>query len=336
MKQLFEKLYQQKNLAEGEMKQVAQAMFSGQLRESQISAFLIALKLKGVTSYEMTALAQVLQQAALKIDNTPVTAMDNCGTGGDNLQTFNISTTAAFVLAAGGIPMAKHGNRSISSRSGSADVLEALGVKLALSKQALSYLLNEIGIAFLFAPAMHKNMCYVSKIRQELATPTILNLIGPLTNPVTLQTQLMGTCAGDLIKETCETLMHLGRKRAIVLHGFGGMDEANLSGDTQYALFDGENVTQHVVSSKELGLPTYEIAAISGGDAKENSEILLSVLQNKTSPYLDTVILNAAFGFYANGKVLSLTKGIEYARSIIASGAAYDKLQQLIKLQEVA
>lgn len=336
MKEIMEQLYAGKNLTEEEMAYVAEAMFSGQLTESQIGAFLGCLKQKGVTATEMAALAQVLQQAAVRIEDAPAHSMDNCGTGGDHCNSFNISTTAAFVLAAGGIPMAKHGNRSISSRSGSADVLEVLGVRITPSTQEISYLLNRVGIAFLFAPAMHPKMRYVSKVRQELATPTILNLIGPLTNPVSLDSQLMGTFAGNLVAETAETLGKLGRKRAVVVHGAHGMDEANLAGTTRYALYDGTGVSVHEFTPDDVGLPYHPLQAIVGGDAQENADILLSVLNYEESPYLDTVLLNAGLGFFANGDVDSVKAGVAKAREIIASGAALAKLNQLLAEQEAA
>uniref|UniRef100_UPI00403FBCF2 anthranilate phosphoribosyltransferase n=1 Tax=Candidatus Enterococcus willemsii TaxID=1857215 RepID=UPI00403FBCF2 len=334
MNQLFEQLYQGKNLTEAEMTVLAEAVFSGELTETQISAALVALKMKGITSTEMTAIARVMQKNAVPITNVPLNAMDNCGTGGDHLNTFNVSTTAAFVLAAGGIPMAKHGNRSISSRSGSADVLEELGVKLISSQEQISQLINEIGIAFLFAQAMHPTMRYVSNVRRELATPTILNLIGPLTNPVPLETQLMGTFAGHLLVETAETLGKLGRKRAIVLQGAFGMDEANLAGDTRLAILSDGKVSEVTLSASEVGLPEYPIEAIVGGNAKRNAEILVSVLENQPSPFLDTVLLNAGLGFYANGKVESVKAGVEEARRLIATGAAREKLAQLVERQK--
>lgn len=335
MKEIMERLYSGQDLTEKEMTQVAESMFTGNLSDSQIGAFLGCLKQKGVTAVEMAAFAQVLQKAALQIQNIPHGTMDNCGTGGDHCNSFNISTTTAFVLAGGGIFMAKHGNRSISSRSGSADVLEVLGVQLNSSVDRISYLLNEVGIAFLFAPAMHPSMRYVSKVRKELATPTILNLIGPLTNPIVLENQLMGTFAGHLLRETAETLGRIGRKRAIVVHGAHGMDEANLSGETHYALFD-NGVTEHSFGPEEIGLPYYPLEAIVGGDAQKNAQILLSVLNNEPSPYLDTVLLNAGLGFYTKGAVSCINEGIDKARQVIAYGSAMDKLNQLLRQQEVA
>lgn len=333
MKEIYERLYAGENLTAEEMNLLSEAVFSGQLTESQISAALVALKMKGITSTEMAAIAQVMQKNALKIDGTPINAMDNCGTGGDQSNSFNISTTAAFVLAAGGIPMAKHGNRSISSSSGSADVLEELGVELMVSPEKISELMNDIGIAFLFAQAMHPSMRFVSNVRKELATPTIFNLIGPLTNPVQLETQLVGTFAGHLLSETAETLGKLGRKRAVVVQGAFGMDEANLAGDTRIALYENGEVTEMTFSPEELGLQTYPLEAIVGGDAKRNAEILLSVLDNVASPFLDTVLLNAGLGFYANGQVDSIQAGIVKAREVIASGAAKEKLNQLLLRQ---
>ena len=334
MKKVFEQLYSGQHLSHEEMTTLGEAIFTGELSELQVSAALVALKMKGITSTEMAAIAQVMQAKAVKIDNIPVSAMDNCGTGGDQSNSFNISTTTAFVLAAGGIRMAKHGNRSISSRSGSADVLEVLGVQLATSPEKISQLLNEIGIAFLFAQAMHPNMRYVSKVRKELATPTILNLIGPLTNPIPLETQLMGTYAGHLLKETAETLGKLGRKRAVVLQGAYGMDEANLAGDTRIALYEAGQVTEFTLTAQEVGLQEYPLEAIVGGDAKRNADILLSVLENQPSAFLDTVLLNAGLGFYANGKVATIKEGVALAKEIIASGAAKEKLNQLIAKQQ--
>jgi len=334
MKEVFEQLYNGQHLTHEEMTILGEAIFTGDLSEAQVSAALIALKIKGITSTEMAALAQVMQAKALKIENLPLAAMDNCGTGGDQSNSFNISTTTAFVLAAGGIPMAKHGNRSISSRSGSADVLEVLGVQLVTSPEKISQLINDIGIAFLFAQAMHPSMRYVSNVRKELATPTILNLIGPLTNPIPLETQLMGTYAGNLLRETAETLGKLGRKRAVVLQGAYGMDEANLAGATRIALYEQGQVTEFTITPQEVGLQEYPLAAIVGGDAQRNADILLSVLNNQPSAFLDTVLLNAGLGFYANGKVATIKAGVDLAKEIIATGAAKEKLEQLIAKQQ--
>lgn len=330
---LLQKTYNQEHLTRSEMRDLSDQIFEGSLTANQIAAFLMALKIKGETVEEMAGLAETIQAKAAPIVCHAANVMDNCGTGGDKSFSFNISTTAAFVLAAGGVNVAKHGNRSISSRSGSADVCEALGIDILLAPEKIGTVLQEIGIAFLFAPHMHPKMKYVMRVRQELATPTIMNLIGPLTNPVQLESQLLGTYRRDLLPQTAATLRELGRQRAVVVNGAGGMDEASLAGENHYALLEQGEISLHTFQPEAVGLPHVELAAIRGGDAAKNAEILLSVLKNRSSPYLDTVLLNAGLGFYANGKVASIEAGVQLARTVIASGAAYDKLNELKRMQ---
>jgi len=334
MQPLFEKVYQNQALTRDEMKQVATAIFDEELTDAQISAFLVALKFKGITSDELTGLAEVMQTRARTMPQTSLHLMDNCGTGGDHSNSFNISTTSAFVLAGGGIPMAKHGNRSVSSHSGSADVLELLGVTLQATPEEVNYLLQEAGIAFLFAPAFHPAMKAVMPIRKQLATPTIFNLIGPIINPYPLHTQLMGTFAKDTLVETAETLGKLGRKRAVVVQGSGGMDEANLTGTTHFTLYADGHVTTHAFTPEEVGLTPAPLAAIQSNSVEQNKEILLSVLQGQSSVYYDTVCLNAGLGFFANGAVPDMKEGIRLAKEVISSGAAYAALQALITRQK--
>ncbi|PZL76451.1 anthranilate phosphoribosyltransferase [Enterococcus plantarum] len=334
MNDIFEKLFRQEHLSRLEAQQVAEQMFEGQLRDSQIAAFLTGLKCKGETAEEMAGIAETIQRKAIMIDCQKENVMDNCGTGGDQSGSFNISTTAAFVLAAGGVTVAKHGNRSISSKSGSADIFECLGVTISLPPDKLSTVLNEVGLVFLFAPHMHPKMKYAMKVRRELRTPTILNLIGPLTNPVHLNSQLMGTYRRDLLEETAKTLGELGRERAIVVNGSGGLDEASLAGTTHFALLEDERITMHTIEPEMFGFARLPIDAIRGGNAEQNTETLLSILHNQASPYLDTVLLNAGLGFYSNGKVSSVQEGISLAKDCVASGAALDKLQQLIRVQK--
>lgn len=335
MQEIFETLYSGKHLNFLQMKKLADTIFDGELEDSQLSAALIAMKMNGASVDELAALAQVMQGNAIKVPDEPTKAMDNCGTGGDHSNSFNVSTTSAFVLAGGGITMAKHGNRSVSSRSGSADVLENLGVQINTTPEKISHLLNEVGIAFLFAQSFHPDMKYVMKTRRELATPTIFNLIGPIINPVQLETQLLGTYKGDSLVTTAKTLGQLGRKQAIVVHGFGGMDEANLAGTTKYAMLKDGKVEEFSFTPEEYGFTSAPMAAIVGGEAAKNAEILVGILKNKplSQAHLDTVILNAGLGFYANGQVKTLAAGFDEARQSIASGAAYDKLQQLLNEQ---
>ncbi|WP_086315186.1 anthranilate phosphoribosyltransferase [Enterococcus sp. 7F3_DIV0205] len=334
MHELFEKVYSNEHLTRIEAAQVAEKIFEGQLTDSQIAAFLTALKCKGETAEEMAGIADTIQRKAVMIDCQKENVMDNCGTGGDRSGSFNISTTAAFVLAAGGVTVAKHGNRSISSKSGSADIFECLGVDISLSPEKTSFILNEVGLAFLFAPQMHPKMKYVMNVRKELGTPTILNLIGPLTNPVSLNSQLMGTYRRDLLEETAKTLSELGRSRAIVVNGAGGLDEASLAGTTHFALLKEKKITMHTIEPEEFGFARLPLEAIRGGNATQNTDTLLSVLKNQESPYLDTVLLNAGLGFFGNGKVETIQEGIILAKDCVASGAALDKLEQLIQIQK--
>lgn len=337
MQELFEKVYRGNDLSINEMQQVGKAIFDQELTDSQISGLLVGLKVKGVAAAELTGLAQVMQGKGTPMLTAPAGVMDNCGTGGDHSHSFNISTTAAFVLAGGGIPMAKHGNRSISSKSGSADVLEALGVSLTMSPSKIDYLLKEAGIAFLFAPTLHPAMGAVMHIRKELATPTIFNLLGPIINPYPLEHQLMGTYAGDSIVETAKTLGQLGRERAIVVHGYGGMDEANLAGTTHCAMYQNGTVEEFSFDPEEVGFKRVPLEGIVGGSVERNKDILLSVLRGVPSAYYETVLLNAGLGFLASGRVKTMAEGIAEAEQSILSGAAYDRLLQLVaKQQEVA
>lgn len=333
MKEIFEKLAVQTDLSESQMTAVAEKILNGQLTEAQIAAFLMALKIKGETPEEILGLVKAIKENAVSIPSQTSHVMDNCGTGGDRSFSFNISTTCSFILAGGGIRLAKHGNRSISSKSGSADVLEALGIAVDLAPEKLAQVLDETGIAFLFAQKMHPAMRYISPARQALGIPTIMNLIGPLTHPMNLETQLMGLYQADLQRDLAQVLKLLGRRRAVIITGPDNMDEAALYGVNHYTLLDKGEISQGSFSFKELGLPEVRLNDIKGGDAQENARILISVLKNEPSPYLETAILNAGLGFFANGKADSLAEGINLAREVIASGRAYAKLQALQEAQ---
>lgn len=319
------------NLTMNEMKEATNNCFRNDITDTEISAFLTALRIKGETADEIAGIVEVIRsQSEMSEINLP-NVMDNCGTGGDRSNSFNISTTTAFVLAGAGVKVAKHGNRSISSKTGSADVLEHLGVSLSFSKEHTEELLEKNNIAFLFAPHVHAKLRPFMKIRQELGLPTIFNLIGPLTNPIELDSQLMGVYQRNTLETVAESLKKLGRKRAVVVNGAGYMDEASLAGENHLVLLEDGEITSFTLHPQEVGLPTYSNKDIQGGDAKENAAILLSVLNNEASPYLDTVLLNGGIGFFANGKTSSIQDGIEVARESIASGAALDRLNELVK-----
>ena len=333
MKEIFARLAAGQNLTEEEMAAVVEKIATGQVSQAQVAAFLLGLKIKGESPEELTGLAKVMQAKALEIPTQVRDAMDNCGTGGDQSNSFNISTTAAFVLAAGGIQMAKHGNRSISSKSGSADVLEVLGINLDMKPEDLGRVFDQTGMVFLFAKNLHPAMKYIMPARLELGVPTIMNLTGPLINPVPLKTQLLGTSRPDLLEMTAQTLRNMGRERAIVITGPNQMDEAALHGRNQLALLEKGHISLHHFEAKDLGLTAVGLEDIRGGDAQYNAQILQAVLQNQPGPYLETVVLNAGLGFFANGKVDRIEDGIRLAREVIASGVALQKLKDLQEAQ---
>lgn len=331
MKEQLQKLMNKEDLTLKEMQEATNYCFEQGVTDTEISAFLTALRTKGESADEIAGIASVIRsQSDMSTIDLP-NVMDNCGTGGDQSNSFNISTTTAFVLAGAGVKVAKHGNRSISSRTGSADVLEELGVSLTFSKEATEYLLKHNNITFLFAPHVHSKLHPFMKIRQELGLPTIFNLIGPLTNPIPLTSQLMGVYQRDKLVTIAEALHQLGRERALVINGANEMDEASLAGENHLVLLDKGEITPFTLHPHDIGLPVHDQQAIEGGNAKENAAILLNVLNNESSPYLDTVLFNAALGLYANNKVLTIKDGVKVARESIASGAALEKLNTLIE-----
>ncbi|MGM8365451.1 anthranilate phosphoribosyltransferase [Virgibacillus sp. W0181] len=330
MKHFIEKLINKQNLTVEEMKEATNMCFTNTITDSEMAAFLIALRSKGETPDEITGITEVIRSHSPLNTNTFTDVMDNCGTGGDRSNSFNISTTTAFVLAGAGVKVAKHGNRSISSKTGSADVLEHLGVSLSFSKEHAEKMLQENNITFLFAPYVHAKLKHFMKVRKELGLPTIFNAIGPLTNPVKLKTQLLGVYRRDMIYMMAEALHKLGRKRAIVVNGAGFMDEASLAGENHLALLENGEVTPFTLFPEELNLPTHPNEAIRGGDVKENAQILLDVLNGEAGPYMDTVLLNAGLGLFANGKATTIKSGVDLAQESIASGAARERLDNLI------
>ena len=333
MKELFNHIANREDLSEEEVEHLFDEILNNDISESEIAAFLMGLKVKGETPSEITGIVRALKNHAVLLPREFDDAMCNCGTGGDQSYSFNISTTASFVLAAGGIRVAKAGNRSVSSKSGSADVLEALGINISATPATLSRALDEVGLAFIFAQSMHPAMRFIGPARKVLGLPTIMNIVGPLANPVDLETQLMGLYRVDLQETAAKVMQKLGRKRALIITGPNNMDEAALYGENTYTLLENDRISQHSFTYQDLGMPRVELSDIVGGDAKQNAEILLSVLENQASPYLETTVLNAGLGFYANGKVDNLADGVELARQLIADGSALAKLRQLQEVQ---
>ncbi|MGT2960421.1 anthranilate phosphoribosyltransferase [Streptococcus caballi] len=333
MKEILTQIANRKDLSEEQVEDLFDKILQNEVSESQIAAFLMGLKTKGETAAEITGIVRALKKHATELPQPFDDAMCNCGTGGDQSYSFNISTTACFVLAAGGVRMAKAGNRSVSSKSGSADVLEALGINIAATPETLSKALKEVGLAFIFAQTMHPAMRFIGPARQALGIPTIMNLVGPLANPIDLDTQLMGLYRVELQEIAAQAMQKLGRKRALVITGPDNMDEAALYGTNTYTLLEEGKISQHSFTYEDLDMPKVELADIVGGDAKENAKILLNVLQNEASPYLETTVLNAGLGFYANGKADSIKDGVALARQLLADGSALAKLRQLQEVQ---
>lgn len=329
MKGYLQKIMNRESLTEAEMLDVSRTFFTDSITDSQLAAFITALKLKGESVDEIVGLVRAVREQTLKFGHV-AGCIDNCGTGGDGSHSFNISSTSAFVLAGANIPVAKHGNRSISSKTGSADVLEHLGIHLNVTPEQNEQQLKEVGITFLFAQHVQPKMGRIMKVRRELGIPTIFNLIGPLTNPIELETQVLGIYRRDFTELFAESLKRLGRKRAVVLNGAGGMDEASLQGENELVILDEGKIRKVILRPEEVNLPVYSNEAIRGGDAKDNAEILLKVLKGEKGAYRDTVLLNAGIGIFAAGKADSIENGIELARNSIDSGAAYSKLEQLV------
>jgi anthranilate phosphoribosyltransferase len=299
-------------------------------------AILAALQAKGVSASELTGMAQVLQGQAKQANHSaPAGAIDTCGTGGDGAGTFNISTTVAFVAAAAGIPVAKHGNRSASSKVGSADVLEFLGVNLAAPAEKIEAALSEVGITFLFAPGWHPAMKAVAPLRKTLKVRTVFNLLGPLVNPLRPTGQVMGVYDAALIQPIAAAMDQLGTRRAIVLHGREKLDEAGLGAPTDLAVLADGQMHSVVLNPEELGLTPAPLTAIAGGDVATNAAILTAVLQGGgTLAQQEVVALNAALALWV-GRAISQEEhpyraGVEMAKAILKSGAAWDKVEQLL------
>jgi anthranilate phosphoribosyltransferase len=328
------------SLSREEARAVMSEVLTGQCTDAQIAALLVALHMKGETVEEIVGFAEAIRAAAvplaaagnstIDVSGTERDALvDTCGTGGDASGTFNISTATALVAAGAGVRVAKHGNRSVTSKCGSADVMEALGVNITLPPARIAECLKEVGIAFLFAPAMHSAMKYVQPARRELRLRTVFNLLGPLTNPARASAQVVGVYSDDLVEKLAEALSMLGLRRALVVHGSDGLDEITISGPTRVAEVRDGQVHSYEVTPEEFGLARAPIEAISGGDAAENATIIRELLAGKKSPCRDVVLLNAAAALVAAGRKDHLGHALGLAATSIDSGAAAAKLESL-------
>jgi anthranilate phosphoribosyltransferase len=333
---------QRESLTREEARTVMTEVFSGGATDAQIAALLVALHMKGETAEEIVGFAEAMRSAAVPLplrQNSSLSVsstgqdllVDTCGTGGDARGTFNISTASAFVVAGAGVRVAKHGNRSLSSKCGSADVMETLGVRISLPTAVLARCLEEVGIAFLFAPAMHSAMKYVQPARRELRLRTIFNLLGPLTNPARASAQVVGVYSLGLVEKLAEALSMLGVHRALVVHGLDGLDEITITGPTRIAEVREGNVRSYEVTPEEFGIKRATLEELSGGDAAANAAIIRDILAGKKSPRRDVVLLNAAAALVAAGKTEHLVDALPLAARSIDSGAAAEKLDALVR-----
>jgi anthranilate phosphoribosyltransferase len=309
------------------------AMLEGAASPVQMTALLVALRVKGETPDEIAGAATALRQRAQRVRvsaQQQQVLIDTCGTGGDGAHTFNISTTAAFVAAAAGAAVAKHGNRAVSSKCGSADVLGALGVELELSHEGVAACLEETGIGFLFAPRHHAAMRHVAPVRKELGLRTLFNLLGPLANPAGARRQLLGVYSAQLVPVMARTLLELGCDRAFVVHGEGGLDEISPSGPTRVAEVRGGAVREFELTPEAVGLARVPLEGLKGGDAAENAAILRAVLSGEPGPRRTAVLLNAGAAIAAAGLCDEIAAGVQLAARLIDSGAALSKVDALV------
>jgi len=330
------------SLSREDARSVMSEILSGHCTDAQIAALLVALHMKGETVEEIVGFAEAIRNAATALhihQNSTVDVsgterdalVDTCGTGGDTSGTFNISTATALVVAGAGVRVAKHGNRSVTSKCGSADVMEALGVNISLSPARVAACLEEVGIAFLFAPLMHSAMKYVQPARRELRLRTVFNLLGPLANPANASAQVVGVYSADLVEKLAEALSMLGVRRAMVVHGSDGLDEITITGTTRIAEVRDGSVRSYEVNPEEFGIARASLADLAGGDAAENAGIIREVVGGRKSPRRDVVLLNAAAALVVAGRADHLGDAVPLAAKAIDSGAAATKLAGLVR-----
>lgn len=331
LQEAIHKLVEKTDLSKQEAYECVLEIMSGNASETLISGFLTALRMKGETVPEIAGAAMAMRERSTRIVTKHQNVIDTCGTGGDGLGTFNISTAAAIVAASAGAVVAKHGNRAVSSKCGSADVLKALGVDIDIPKERIEQSLDEIGIGFLFAPMLHGAMKYAAPVRKELGMRTIFNLLGPLTNPAGAKRQLMGVYRRGLTDVLANVLLDLGTERAMVVHGYGGMDEISVNGETRISEVVNGRVTTGTFHHGAVGIPSSELSEIAGGDAAENAALIRSILEGTPGGARDIVVLNAGAALSVAGIASTVAEGVTIASEALSSGASLKKLNQLIE-----
>jgi len=330
IQQALQKVLNNKNLTIDEMCDVMRLIMSGKTTEAQLGGFLIGLRCKGETIDEIAAAVQVMRELATKVVINGQHVIDTCGTGGDGANTFNISTTCAFVVAAAGGQVAKHGNRSVSSSCGSADLLEAAGVNLELSVEKVTQCVNELGVGFLFAPKHHGAMKHTIKVRKEMGVRTLFNLLGPLSNPAGAPNQLIGVFAKEWVEPIAQVLKKLGSHHVLVVHADDGLDEISIASATTVAELKEGEISTYTISPEQFGFERTSLNELAVVDAESSLVMVNSVLANKIGPARDIVLLNAGAAIYAANITESLAAGIKKAAQVIASGAARSKFDALI------
>lgn len=332
IREAIEKAVRRVNLTENEMRAAFEEIMSGAATQSQIGSFLTALRMKGETVDEITGAARAMREKSLKIRAGKAEIVDTCGTGGTGVNTFNISTASAFVVAGCGLKVAKHGNRGASSGCGSADVLEALGVKLDVGPDLVQRCILEIGIGFMFAPVFHTAMKYAVPPRREIGIRTIFNLLGPLSNPAGATSQVVGVYDARLTEVIARVLKNLGLKRAFVVCGMDALDEITITGKTKVSELKAGRIRTYFVTPEKFGIKRAELDDMRGGDNRENAEIIESILKGARGPRRDVVLLNSAFALVAGGRARTVKDGLALAAESIDSGRAMEKLLKLIEL----
>ena len=318
-----------------EMLSLMRQIMSGEMSPTLIAAIITGLRVKKETIGEITAAAQVMREFSTKVEiGDQEHLLDTCGTGGDSAHTYNISTATVFVAAAAGAKVAKHGGRSVSSKSGSADILEALGVNLNLTPVQVAQCIHQTGVGFMFAPNHHSAMKYAAPVRRELGVRTLFNILGPLTNPAGAANQLIGVFHSDLVGILARVLQRMGSRHVMVVHGLEGLDEISISGDTLVGELKGEEVREHLVNPKQFGIPVSSLSEIQVGDSAESKTMMLAALSNQAGPARDILALNAGAAIYVAGLADSHTAGVRKALDVLASGAAKAKLDQFISFTQ--
>lgn len=329
IKEAIQKLANGEDLTNEMVEAVMDEIMSGKASPVHMSAYLIALRMKGETTDEITASAVGMRKHSLHL-NSEADVLEIVGTGGDESNSFNISTTASIVMSAAGIPVAKHGNRSVSSKCGAADVLEALGVNISIEPEKMEAVFKEIGIGFMFAQIYHSAMKYVGPVRRELATKTVFNILGPLTNPANANMQLMGVYAENLVEPMAQVLQNLGVKRGMVVYGQDGLDEISLSAPTTCCEIQGDLLTSYILTPQDFGITPCTKEALTGGNSEENAKITKAILNGELGPKRDAVLINAAACLHFI-KNISFEQGAKMAAEVIDSGKAIAKLNEFIQ-----